>query len=132
MMKKLSAMFLAVALVFTLAACSSGTDNKVPGVTPTSTNQLTQFTPGTYKGEATGFDGTIKVAVTVSEDKIEKVEVLEQTETENLGGAALAADKLPQAVVDGQSAEVDAVGGATMTSEAFVAAVNAALAQAGK
>lgn len=126
MMKKLSALFLALAMVFTLAACSGGSTNATPSTTPAG-----KFTAGTYNGEADGFHGVIKVAVTLSADKIEKVEVLEQTETEGIGAAALANDKLPQAVVDAQSPAIDAVGGATVTSDAFIAAVTAALTSAG-
>ena len=34
------------------------------------------MTPGTYEGSAQGQNDLVKVAVTVSEDKIEKVEIL--------------------------------------------------------
>ncbi len=126
MMKKFSALLLAMAMVFSLAACSGGNTNATPSVTPAG-----KFTPGTYEGEADGFHGPIKVAVTLSADKIEKVEVLEHTETEGIGAAALAADKLPQSVVDTQSVTIDAIGGATLTSDGFIAAVTAALTAAG-
>lgn len=127
MRKRLSALFLAAVMVLTLTACSGGTGSPTPSATPAAG----KFTPGTYEGEAEGFHGVVKVAVTLAADKIEKIEVLEQTETEGIGAAALAADKLPQAVVDSQSVQIDAIGGATVTSEAFVAAVTAALAKAG-
>ena len=126
MTKKLSALFLALAMVFTLAACSGGPTNASPSTTPAG-----KFTAGTYEGEGTGYHGTIKVAVTLSADKIEKVEVLEQTETEGIGAAALAADKLPQAIVDAQSVQIDTVASATLTSNGFIAAVTAALTSAG-
>ena len=47
------------------------------------------FTPGTYEGTGTGYGGEIKVSVTVDETSITGIEVVEQTETESVGGAAL-------------------------------------------
>ncbi|SBW09597.1 Fumarate reductase flavoprotein subunit [uncultured Eubacteriales bacterium] len=123
MMKRFSALFLAMVMMFTLAACSGGPGGNTPAAG--------KFTPGTYEGAAEGFHGTVKVAVTLSVDKIEKVEILEQSETEGIGAAALAGDKLPQSVVDSQSVAIDGVAGATVTSTAFIAAVTAALEKAG-
>ncbi|MEG0016297.1 MAG: FMN-binding protein, partial [Gordonibacter sp.] len=60
--------------------------------------------------------------------KMASIEVLEQNETADIGEKAL--EKLPQAVLDAQSVEVDAVSGATVTSKAFFAAVTEAVAKA--
>ena len=87
------------------------------------------MTAGTYEAAATGFHGDIKIAVTVDENAITAIEVLEQSETEGIGTVAL--EKLPAAVVAAQTVAVDAIGGATITSEAFKAAVTDALTQAG-
>ena len=56
------------------------------------------------------------------------IDVLEQSETPDIGGKAL--ETLPQAVLDAQSVDVDAVSGATTTSNAFFTAVSEALSQA--
>ena len=87
------------------------------------------MTAGTYEAAAKGFHGDIKIAVTVDAEKITAIEVLEQSETEGIGTIAL--EKLPAAVVEAQTIAVDAIGGATISSEAFKAALTDALTQAG-
>ena len=84
--------------------------------------------PGTYTAVAKGmFDG-LTVDVTVTEDKIEKIEVKEHQETAP-GWPAL--EKVPAAIVEAQSLAVDGVAGATMSSNGVKAAVEAALVEAG-
>lgn len=87
------------------------------------------MTPGTYSATAEGFHGTIKLDVTVDADTITDITIVEQSETEGIGAAAL--PKLAQAVLDGQTLGIDTIGGATVTSNAFVAAMTDALTQAG-
>lgn len=41
-----------------------------------------KYVAGTYTGEAEGFGGTVKVTITVSDSKIEKVDVTGDKETE--------------------------------------------------
>jgi len=121
MRKKFGALLLAGAMVLSLAAC----DTKGGEPTP----EAGRFTPGTYTGEAEGFGGTLKVEVVLSADKIDSVTVTEQAETESIGGKIL--ESLPQAIVDAQSTQVDAVSGATLTSNAIIDATNKALESAG-
>jgi len=87
------------------------------------------MTAGTYEAEAQGMMGMVKVAVTVSENAIEKVEVLEQNETESIAAAPIA--QIPAAIVEKQSLAVDTVAGATVTSGAILTAAEAALTAAG-
>ncbi|MEQ2444470.1 flavocytochrome c [Pseudoflavonifractor sp. CLA-AP-H29] len=129
MIKKMSALFLAIALVFSLAACSNGTADGSAQPSGSQTVTEGKFTPGTYEGEGQGMESTIKVAVTLSADRIEKIEVLESDETPAIGETAL--ESLPQAVVDAQSTQIDSISGATITSQGFFDAVNAALTAAG-
>ncbi len=92
---------------------------------------LTAFaaiTPGTYEGEAKGMHDGLKVAVTLNETGIEKIEVLEHQETAP-GWPAL--DKVPEAIIAAQSLKVDTLAGATRTSEGILAAVTDALTKAG-
>lgn len=130
MTKKLSALLLAMALVFSLAACSGGGQ---PSTSPTPSESTPvaegKFTPGTYTGEGQGYAGPIKVEVTLSADRIEKVVVTEHDETDGIGSKAV--DALPDAIVDAQSVQVDTIGGATMASDGIIAAVTAALESAG-
>lgn len=80
---------------------------------------------GVYEGSANGMGGALKVAVTVEDGKISGVEVLEHKETAGISDPAI--EKIPQAIVEAQSTDVEAVTGATVTSEAIKEAVAAAL-----
>ena len=71
--------------------------------------------------------GEIKVKVTMDGDKIAKIEVLSHNETAGLADPAL--EQIPEAIIAAQSTSVDAITGATKTSEALIAAVNDALSQ---
>ena len=71
--------------------------------------------------------GEIKVKVTMDGDKIAKIEILSHNETAGLSDPAFA--QIPEAIIAAQSTSVDAVSGATKTSEALIAAVNDALSQ---
>lgn len=75
-----------------------------------------------------GIGGKIVVRVTYADGTIQDVEVLEQNETPEFGGAAL--EELPAKVVEANSTDIDGVAGATITSKAFFAAVQNAIAKA--
>lgn len=87
------------------------------------------MTPGTYTAEATGFHGAIQIAVTVDEEAITAIDIVEQSETAGIGEAALPV--LVESVLENQTIAVDSVSGATVTSDAFKAALTDALTQAG-
>ncbi len=85
---------------------------------------------GMLVGTADGMGGTVSVAVTTDADgRIATVEVTRQSETEGIGTKAI--DELPLKFLGLSSADeidaVDAVSGATVTSNALKAAVKAAL-----
>lgn len=82
-----------------------------------------------YTGEGKGFNGAIKVAVTLNGTKIEKVEVTEHSETPGIGTPAI--EKIPAKIVEAQSTQVDAITAATFASNGVIEAVNAALKSAG-
>lgn len=87
------------------------------------------FTPGTYEAEADGFEGPISVTVTVSENAIESIGYVADHETPTVGGLAI--PDLVEDVLSAQSTNIDAVTGATFSSNGFLNAVNDALTQAG-
>ena len=87
------------------------------------------FTPGAYTGEAQGIFVPVKVTVQVSENEIETVLVDATGETPELGG--IAAEKMAMAIMNAQTPNVDTVSGATVTSNAIIAAATSALEQAG-
>jgi fumarate reductase flavoprotein subunit len=67
--------------------------------------------------------------VTVDAEKITAIEVIEHSETEGIGSVAL--PQLVEAVLANQTIGVDSVAGATITSDAFKAAMTDALTKAG-
>ena len=87
------------------------------------------YKPGTYMGEGDGMGGKVKVSVKVDDNKILEINVLENDETQGIGDAAI--DKIPSMIIEGQTLAVDAVTGATITSNAILTAVEAALKEAG-
>ena len=87
------------------------------------------MTAGTYEAEANGIGGAVKVAVTVSETAIESVEVVSHSETAGISDPAI--EKIPAAIVEGQTLAVDVVAGASVTSGAILSAVEQALTEAG-
>lgn len=83
------------------------------------------YTPGTYTASIAGQNGPVTVEVQTSADKILSVKVLKQQETEGIGSKAVA--QLPKEIMTAQSAEVQAVAGASVTSAAIKKAVQACL-----
>ena len=80
---------------------------------------------GTFTGSAAGMGGAVNVTVTVEGGKIVSVEVGEHSETPGISDPAI--EQIPAAIVEAQSADVEGVSGATVTSEAIKKAVAAAL-----
>lgn len=83
------------------------------------------YEDGTHTGEADGFAGPISVEVTVTDGAITNVEVLDHSETDGISDPAI--QQTPEAIVENNSTDVDAVSGATVTSEGIKAAVDNAL-----
>ena len=79
------------------------------------------------QGEGQGFGGSIKVEVTMVDDEITAIEILEHEETEGVSDPAI--EQIPDAIIAAQSPEVDAVTGATMTSNGIMEAVANAINQ---
>lgn len=77
-------------------------------------------------GEAEGFGGPVQAEVTVADDKIIALSLTGEGETPEIGGAAMSS--LTEAITAAQTLEgVDAVSGATITSEAVFFAVKSAM-----
>ena len=86
------------------------------------------YTPGTYTAAIAGQNGPVKVEVTTSADKILSVKIIDQKETEGIGSKAVAA--LPSEIVKAQSADVQGIAGASVSSAAIKKAVQECLNQA--
>ncbi len=98
------------------------------GQKPAQTGDAAKYKAGTVEAAATGFGGELKISVEFSDNKIEAINVGENEETPTVGGAAL--EQLVAQALEKQSAEIDGVAGATITSDAFKDALNKAIAQA--
>lgn len=88
----------------------------------------TAYTAGIYSAETKGMVSTVKVSVTVSESAITDLEIDVSGETEGLGTEV--AQPLKDAILAAQSADVDVVSGATVSSNAVKAAAQKCLDEA--
>ena len=75
---------------------------------------------GTAEGTAMGVEETVTVKLTLEDGVITAVEASTDKEEETVGRIAL--EELPQAMVEQNTVNVDAIGGATGTSNAVIAA----------
>ena len=110
-MKKLLSGLLSAMLVISLAGCGSS------------------FKAGTYEGSVQGFNGTVKVNLTINENKEITDIKTESTESPDIGEPAI--DLLVDRVIEGNTLDVDVITSATVSSKAFLAACEAALKAAG-
>lgn len=119
-MKKYLGLLLSVMMIATsLTACSS----------KPASDENAKFKAGTYTAQADGYHGAVKVQVEVDANAILSVEVVEHEETQGVGTNAI--EKLPNQIVEYQSLAVDTIAGCTLTSNAIIQAVEAALIEAG-
>ena len=106
-MKRFAAMLIALVMVLTM----------VPAMAETAT------------GTAKGFGGDVTVTLTLTDGVITEAKAEGADETPGVGTPAL--EQLPAAMVAGNTVNVDAVAGATFTSNAVIEAAKAALVAAG-
>lgn len=85
------------------------------------------YKPGTYSAKASGI-GDVVVTMTFDSNKITDVVLDVSHETPNIGQAA--AKQLRQSLLKAQSADIDAVSGASITSQAVHKAAAKCIAQA--
>ena len=86
--------------------------------------------PGTYTSEAEGMGGNLSVTLDIDTNGVIKdVQISAPHETEGIG--SLAVTKLQKAILERQSTKIDAVSGASKTSEAILDAASDALVKAG-
>ena len=102
-------------------------------VKPSSDVDLSSIADGTYTGTGTGMGGDINVTIEVSGGHITVTDISPNNETQGIGGyEAIEDGTYAQQVEAAQSAQIDGVAGATVTSKAIEAAVRSALKQAVK
>lgn len=101
----------------------SGTAKKLGTVKETG-----EYKDGTYTGTGQGFRGAIKVSVTIKNGKIAAIKVLSKSDDAAYFGKAKRG--VLAAILKGQTTNVDAVSGATYSSNGIIQAVRNALKKA--
>ncbi|RCX12800.1 fumarate reductase flavoprotein subunit [Fontibacillus phaseoli] len=115
---------LMISLCFVLVAALLG------GCQGENGNQASSFKAGKYTGQAEGKDGVVKVEVTMEQaDQIKDIDVISQSETEGQGDEAI--EQIKARILEGQTLTVDTISGASLSSQAMIAAVEDAVKQAG-
>ena len=111
-----------------LTAC--GNKQAAPAVTeaPAAAAAEAIYTPGTYTAACKGIASDVKVEMTFSETAITNVAIDVSGETPDIGGKIGA--QMEEAILAAQGADVDAVAGASVTSEAIKNAVADCISQA--
>lgn len=110
---------------------SAAASGQGQGTTTTPTTSVPEggYKDGIYQGSGTGFGGTITVEVTISGGKIASITVLSAAgETASYFASA---QGVISRIISGQTPNVDAVSGATYSSNGIIQAVQNALAKAG-
>ena len=92
------------------------------------TYDMSGLKDGAYEATVDGQNGDMTVQVIVEGGKIKEVTVVSNNETETIAGPAL--EKIPAAIVEANSPDVDGVTGATLTSGRIREAVRQCLDQA--
>ena len=83
---------------------------------------------GEYQGSAKGYAGDINVKVTMENGEITAIDV-EENESSAVGGAGI--ERIKDQVIAQNTTDLDNISGATISSAAFLSAVNNALEEAG-
>lgn len=115
-MKKGLALLLAMSLTAGLAGCGPKEQSETTPVTATAT--------------AKGFGGDVTVTLEITDGVLTNVQVTGENETPAVGGQAM--EQLPEAMKKSNSVVVDAIAGATITSNAILEAAAQALKDSGK
>ena len=96
--------------------------------TPTTSVPAGGYKDGTYQGSGTGFGGTITVQVTISGGEIAAIDIL--SASGETGSYFASAKGVISKMISGQTPNVDAVSGATYSSNGIIQAVQNALSKA--
>ena len=108
-------------------AVISGVDRALDSFDQTffGVDQATGYVDGTYKGQSNSFGGPLEVEVVVQGGKIASVTILKHSDTPGFSDPAI--NGIPDRIVAENNPAVDVASGATVSSEAIMAAVRSAL-----
>lgn len=111
-----------------LTSCSGSASSSQAASSAASSAAQGGYTAGTYTAKAQGISSEVTVTMTFDENSITNVVVDASGETENIGAAQ--AENLANAILEAQGADIDAISGATITSDAAKEAAANCIAQA--
>lgn len=120
---------LGIIAVGVVAAAVTGYQSRNLGTSSSVAKSQIPSDAVTVTGSAQGMVGPVSVELIATADKIYSINVTEANETENIGTMAI--DQLPASIFEANSLKVDAVTGATITSNAIIQASVQALESAG-
>ncbi|MCF1676623.1 MAG: FAD-dependent oxidoreductase [Tetragenococcus halophilus] len=83
------------------------------------------FEPGEYNVTAAGHNGSLPMIVSFSTNRIESIDIDTSGETEGI--ADIVFTRIPEEIIDGQTLNVDAVSGASVTSKGIIDGVSEAV-----
>ncbi len=113
-----------------IADTGTATTTSLSSATSSDKSSTGSTTAATYDGASvqTRF-GTVQVQVTIQDGKITEVTALQLTDAERKSAqiSSRAAPALRSEVLQAQSASVQTIGGATVTSDAYLTSLQAAL-----
>lgn len=94
---------------------------------------MAHYVPGAYEGIGRGYRGKLIVNVTVTEERIEKIQIVKHKEVRGLAWDLPTSpiEVIPPQIIEYQSLNIPLVNGADLTSAAILDAVAAALKAAG-
>ena len=104
-LKRTLALCLALVMILLTAACQAKPVSNTNG--------------GVFTGESKGKNGAIKVEVTIENAEIKDIKVVENHESDFTKSVF---EELPKAMIAANTADVDVIAGATLTSNAIIEA----------
>ena len=117
---------LVLAAMVALVGCGGG-----GGSTEAAAGGSSMYTDGTYTGSGMGKSGNITVTLTIANDQITDVDIVDPGETVGIGGAEAIADgTYADQIIAAQGSDIEGIVGATLTTNGVKDAVDDALAQA--
>lgn len=104
---------------FLFTGCSQDTSTK--SIQEYNISEPGTWNDGSYSETAIGKKGKLDITVTIKDGKITDIVTGDNNETPEKGGVAI--ETIPREIINTQSLDVDAVSGATITSDGIKDAV---------
>ena len=133
--KRFLSLVLVLLMVVMIVACSNSEKTNVPKESEIEKEDVVSksgkgnLLPGSYEAESVGMGGKVVTQVVVDENNIKEIKIVHHYETPNVGTVVI--EKIPIEIIERQTLSIDAVTGATLTTNAILRSVEDCLNQAG-